>query len=1394
LQFRDATLNVSSTADGQLDLDADAELELVAPIVDIDATTEVNISGELKVGGKISSGADGSGVDVVFYSNTTGDEFTWDASEEKLIIDGTEGYDALTIAEGNVTVANNITATNITATAFIGNGSSLTGVPASTIGTLPGASPLELEGETADGYETTITVTDPTADRTITLPNADGTVSLTGVSETLSNKTLIGPIVAGSENSSGSLHIYADDGDDDNDKWRLETANGGNMTIDSKQSSSWSTLVTLGNTGALTVTGAVTASGFSGDGSALTGVPAASISTLSGASPLVLEGSTVNDYETTIAVTDPTADRTLTLPNATGTLATITGTETFTNKTLTSPDINGGTVDGAAIGASSASTGAFTTASASTAIQTPLIEYTDGDDAITIADGGAVTTSGALTVTGLVTGSSLDVDDVVVDGTTIGHTDDTDLMTLASGTLTVAGTVAATTLTGDGSGIDGVQATSIGTLAGANPLVLEGATADDYETTITVTDPTADRTLTLPNATGTLATITGTETFTNKTLTSPDINGGTVDGAAIGASSASTGAFTSVTVAGASPLVLEGATADDYETTITVTDPTADRTLTLPNVSSTLATTTGTETFTNKTLTSPDINGGTVDGAAIGASSASTGAFTTASASTAIQTPLIEYTDGDDAITIADGGGVTANAGLAVKNGATSAGGVSFYENSDNGTNYMKLQAGSMSADVTLTLPTADGSSGQFLSTNGSGTLSWGSVSASLGDLSDALDKDNSLYLGNDPSSSISSNTAEHNAAFGKTALDAITDGDRNTAIGYDALTNNTEGFDNVAIGYQALKSNQTGDRNIAIGRGTLFSNTVDYNVAVGHSAMYANTDGTNNTALGYNAVYANITGDRNIGIGYASLDNADTENDNLAIGYDALGGSIAGGEFNVGIGNYSMDALTSGDGNTGIGYNAMTALTTGDGNVSLGRASGTTITTGSNNTVIGKGADVSANGAENQVVIGQGASGQASNSVVLGNASVTAVYMAQDKGATAYGATFEASTGIIPDAADGAYLGTTSAEFSDLFLADGSVINLGNDQDVTVTHDADDGLELKSAATADDNPFLLTIKSGETDIATDDVIGTINFQAPDEATGTDAILVAAGIEAISEGDFSSSSNATKLSFKTASSEAAAEKMSLSSAGNLTVSGDLGVTGNDISFGNGESISNATDGSLTIGVGGNNQLSFTDGTITPTNNYDINLGTSSYQFADLYVDGTANLDYITLGGSITPTINNNWSLGNSSYQFYSLYVDGVANLDQVRTGLIEYNDGDDAITISDGGDMDFNGNTIEDFSASIYTDSGGHTLVSSNNGRVLVFTSNSAVTLTVPSGLPVGFNCLIVQKGSGQVTLSASSTNIYNRNSHTKTAGQYAIMTLVSISSNTFISSGDGGS
>ena len=145
----------------------------------------------------------------------------------------------------------------------------------------------------------------------------------------------------------------------------------------------------------------------------------------------------------------------------------------------------------------------------------------------------------------------------------------------------------------------------------------------------------------------------------------------------------------------------------------------------------------------------------------------------------------------------------------------------------------------------------------------------------------------------------------------------------------------------------------------------------------------------------------------------------------------------------------------------------------------------------------------------------------------------------------------FATASSADPTSADGDSLGTASAEWSDLYLADGGVIYFGNDQDVTLTHDPDDGLFLKSIATGDDNPVLLTLQTGETDMAANDVIGKIEFQAPDEGTGTDAILVSAAIQARAEGDHSSSSNATSIDFMTGASEAAATKLTLTSAGHL---------------------------------------------------------------------------------------------------------------------------------------------------------------------------------------------------------------------------------------------------
>ena len=67
---------------------------------------------------------------------------------------------------------------------------------------------------------------------------------------------------------------------------------------------------------------------------------------------------------------------------------------------------------------------------------------------ITSGFGTIDTGSSAITTTGLITGGSLDIDDVVINGTNIGHTDDTDLITLADGVATVAGDLIAKTSDG----------------------------------------------------------------------------------------------------------------------------------------------------------------------------------------------------------------------------------------------------------------------------------------------------------------------------------------------------------------------------------------------------------------------------------------------------------------------------------------------------------------------------------------------------------------------------------------------------------------------------------------------------------------------------------------------------------------------------------------------------------------------------------------------------------------------------------------------------------------------------------------------------------------------------------------------------------------------------------
>jgi len=94
--------------------------------------------------------------------------------------------------------------------------------------------------------------------------------------------------------------------------------------------------------------------------------------------------------------------------------------------------------------------------------------------------------------------------------------------------------------------------------------------------------------------------------------------------------------------------------------------------------------------------------------------------------------------------------------------------------------------------------------------------------------------------------------------------------------------------------------------------------------------------------------------------------------------------------------------------------------------------------------------------------------------------------------------------------------------------------------------------LELSTYA-PDADGATLELQTTDTTVTDGSVLGKIEFKAPKEASGTDALLVGASIEAVAEGTFAADNNATELVFKTGASEAAAQKMVLTSAGRLGI-------------------------------------------------------------------------------------------------------------------------------------------------------------------------------------------------------------------------------------------------
>jgi len=179
-----------------------------------------------------------------------------------------------------------------------------------------------------------------------------------------------------------------------------------------------------------------------------------------------------------------------------------------------------------------------------------------------------------------------------------------------------------------------------------------------------------------------------------------------------------------------------------------------------------------------------------------------------------------------------------------ISGSSSSAGQISFKEDTDNGTNSVTLKGAAATADVTLTLPAVAGDiiPGKFEGTNFTG----------------------GLLIGHADSGTL--NNAQNNTGVGIGALDTLTSGDNNTVMGFAAGDSITSGGQNTYLGTQS-GTNSNGNENVGVGHQTLIG-----------------ASGTRNTVIGMKAGHI-ISGDYNICAGWKSGDNITSGDGNVIIG-----------------------------------------------------------------------------------------------------------------------------------------------------------------------------------------------------------------------------------------------------------------------------------------------------------------------------------------------------------------------------------------------------------------------------------------------------------------------------------------------------------------------------
>lgn len=149
--------------------------------------------------------------------------------------------------------------------------------------------------------------------------------------------------------------------------------------------------------------------------------------------------------------------------------------------------------------------------------------------------------------------------------------------------------------------------------------------------------------------------------------------------------------------------------------------------------------------------------------------------------------------------------------------------------------------------------------------------------------------------------------------------------------------------------------------------------------------------------------------------------------------------------------------------------------------------------------------------------------------------------------------------------------------------------------------------------------------------------------------------------------------------------------------------------------------------------------------------------------------------------------------GNATSAQSSIDISGYSTLPEMNNNIVFRTAGVERMRLDLSGNLSGSTtNTLSGFGAQINTISTSASLAATDNAEVIQSNAASAITITIPAGLPTGFNCMVLQYGAGQITFSgASGVTIINRNGYNKSIGQYALVTILHIGSNNVIISGE---